>query len=232
MGGQKDQEKITNVKPELVAAHSFEEKKRDPWWSGLLWSLFLIAVLVITTVMMYSRNQEIKISNEQMSGMKIELQYLRDTLVYNQESQVILLKIMILSPNVDLELAQDIADAVQEESAAYRMDPDLVLAIIDHESNFNPKARSTAGAHGIMQVRRHWAEVHGDEDLFDIYTNVRRGLQILKLYQLMYKDLDLALTAYNRGENPVNAELMRGNHAVNRYAKEVRETYERLKSLK
>ncbi len=64
------------------------------------------------------------------------------------------------------------------------LEPELVLAVIDIESNFDRFALSHAGARGLMQVMPFWREEIGEPeaDLFDIETNLRYGCTILRYY--------------------------------------------------
>ncbi len=78
--------------------------------------------------------------------------------------------------------------------------PELVLALIDIESNFDRFAISYAGARGLMQVMPFWLDEIGrpGDDLFDIHTNLRFGCTILKLYLDRERgDRTRALARYN-----------------------------------
>ena len=70
------------------------------------------------------------------------------------------------------------------EATRAELPPELVLALIDIESNFDRFAISYAGARGLMQVMPFWLDEIGrpGDDLFDIHTNLRFGCTILKLY--------------------------------------------------
>jgi len=70
------------------------------------------------------------------------------------------------------------------EATRADLPPELVLALIDIESNFDRFAISYAGARGLMQVMPFWLDEIGrpGDDLFDIHTNLRFGCTILKLY--------------------------------------------------
>jgi len=70
------------------------------------------------------------------------------------------------------------------EATRADLPPELVLALIDIESNFDRFAISHAGARGLMQVMPFWLNEIGrpGDDLFDIHTNLRFGCTILKLY--------------------------------------------------
>jgi soluble lytic murein transglycosylase-like protein len=81
------------------------------------------------------------------------------------------------------------------------LDRQLVLGLIQVESNFRKYAVSSAGARGYMQVMPFWTDVIGDGDarkLFDMQSNLRYGCVILRHYVDLEKgDLFLALGRYN-----------------------------------
>jgi soluble lytic murein transglycosylase-like protein len=74
--------------------------------------------------------------------------------------------------------------AVHYEASRAGLPPELVLALIEVESNFDRFAISHAGARGLMQVMPFWLDEIGrpDDDLFDIETNLRFGCTILRHY--------------------------------------------------
>jgi len=78
-----------------------------------------------------------------------------------------------------------ILSAVHRQATHAGVPPELVLAVIDVESNFDRFAISSASALGLMQVMPFWVPELGYKDknqLFDIETNVLLGCQILKYY--------------------------------------------------
>jgi soluble lytic murein transglycosylase-like protein len=86
------------------------------------------------------------------------------------------------------------------EASRAGLPPELVLAVIDVESNFDRFAISNAGARGLMQVMPFWLDEIGrpGDDLFDIHTNLRFGCTILKLYlNREHGDRGKALARYN-----------------------------------
>ncbi len=87
------------------------------------------------------------------------------------------------------------------EAVRAGLDRQLVLGLIQVESNFRKYAVSSAGARGYMQVMPFWTGVIGDGDprkLFDMRTNLRYGCVILRHYLDLEKgDLFLALGRYN-----------------------------------
>ena len=94
----------------------------------------------------------------------------------------------------------DILKAIHQEARRARLTPELVLAVIQVESNFDRFAISVAGARGLMQVMPFWLDEigHPDDDLFDIRTNLRMGCTILRYYLDKERgNHQLALARYN-----------------------------------
>lgn len=78
--------------------------------------------------------------------------------------------------------------------------PELVLAVIQVESNFDRFAISETGAQGLMQIMPFWLDEigHPDDNLFHIHTNLRMGCTILRYYLDKERgDLTRALARYN-----------------------------------
>jgi len=94
----------------------------------------------------------------------------------------------------------EILKLVHLEASRANLAPELVLAVIEIESNFDHYAISVAGAIGLMQIMPFWLDEIGrpDDNLLHIETNLRYGCTILKFY-LDKEDGDLrrALGRYN-----------------------------------
>jgi len=89
---------------------------------------------------------------------------------------------------------------VHYEASRADLAPELVLAVIEVESNFDRYAVSVAGALGLMQVMPFWRKEIGrpDDNLIRLDTNLRYGCTILKFYLDKEKgDLRRALGRYN-----------------------------------
>jgi soluble lytic murein transglycosylase-like protein len=89
---------------------------------------------------------------------------------------------------------------VHFEASIAGIEPELVLAVIEVESNFDSYAVSVAGALGLMQVMPFWKDEIGrpDDNLIRVATNLRYGCTILKYYLDKEKgDLRRALGRYN-----------------------------------
>ena len=106
-----------------------------------------------------------------------------------------------LQPRVkDPQERLKILKQVHYEASRAKLAPELVLALINVESNFDHYAISSAGARGLMQIMPFWLEELGrpDDNLFDINTNLRFGCTILNIYLKREKgDMRRALARYN-----------------------------------
>lgn len=101
-------------------------------------------------------------------------------------------------------------DALIKRSALRnRVEPQLVRAVVRHESGFDAAAVSPKGAIGLMQLMPDTATLMGVEDAFDPQQNIAGGVKYLKLcLNLFDQDVGLALAAYNAG--PGNVEKYNG----------------------
>ena len=109
-------------------------------------------------------------------------------------------------PFADLpDWKRKIADQVAKLAPRYDVDTRLALAVIAVESNFEPGARSTKDARGLMQLIPETAARFNVKDSFDVGDNVRGGLAYLRWLLAYYKGyIVLAAAAYNAGEAVVD----------------------------
>lgn len=99
----------------------------------------------------------------------------------------------------------DIKGLVKRLAPDYNLDPELVLALVSVESNFNPKARSPKNAQGLMQLIPATAERFGVRNVWDPLDNLRGGMAYLRwLLDHFEGDVELALAGYNAGEGAVH----------------------------
>ena len=95
---------------------------------------------------------------------------------------------------------------IVDTAARYGVDAALVKAIIHAESTFQPKARSRAGARGLMQLMPRTAVAYGvtSRDLDEPRPNIHAGVRHLRsLLQAFSGDVRLAVAAYNAGAGAV-----------------------------
>jgi soluble lytic murein transglycosylase-like protein len=96
------------------------------------------------------------------------------------------------------------ARCAEHYARAYQVPVELVDAVIQVESNWNPYAVSVKGAAGLMQLMPETAVRFGVRDRFNIRENVRGGVAYLAwLIRLFKGDLRLAVAAYFVGESPI-----------------------------
>nr|MBP7605801.1 lytic transglycosylase domain-containing protein [Giesbergeria sp.] len=95
-------------------------------------------------------------------------------------------------------------DLVVKMAPQYQIEPQLALAIIAAESNFNPQALSPMNAQGLMQLIPATSERFNVQNPYDPAQNIRGGLRYLR-WLLAYFEGDIALVAaaYNAGEGKV-----------------------------
>jgi soluble lytic murein transglycosylase-like protein len=90
---------------------------------------------------------------------------------------------------------------IKKVAAKYNVSPDVVAAVIEAESEFNPRAVSRRGARGLMQLMPKTAKTLGVDDPFDPRENIEAGVRHLRALMDRFGDnLPLVLAAYNAGE--------------------------------
>ena len=95
-------------------------------------------------------------------------------------------------------------EIIDEHASLHGIRPDLIHAVIQAESAFNPEARSVKGAMGLMQLMPATALEYGVTDPYDPAQNIRGGVAYLKSLLVRYsQNEELALAAYNAGPGAV-----------------------------
>ncbi len=106
-----------------------------------------------------------------------------------------------LTPYIEeAESRLEVLEHVYQESRRAELPPELVLAVIHTESNFDRFAISRSGARGLMQIMPFWLDEIGrnEDNLFTIETNLRFGCTILRHYlDKESGDIGRALARYN-----------------------------------
>jgi hypothetical protein len=116
---------------------------------------------------------------------------------------------------------------VREAAERHHVDPALVRAVIETESNWNPRAYSHKGAGGLMQLIPTTAQRYGAYDVFNPQQNIDAGVKHLKWLLERYNgNLDLALAAYNAGEGAVDrAHGIPAFRETRNYVQKVQDAY-------
>ncbi len=151
-----------------------------------------------------------------------------------------LLKIysIVKSQRADLRdtWAWSISHTILEESKRRSLDPMLILAVIDVESRFQNVAVSSEGARGLMQILPTVANAlaeeadierwEGEKSLDDPILNIKLGVFYLHNLKKDFRDLKLALTAYNWGPTEIKNRLQEDEVLPLEYAMKVLTTYQ------
>jgi soluble lytic murein transglycosylase-like protein len=96
------------------------------------------------------------------------------------------------------------AKPIQDAAKATHLEPALIHAVISAESGYNPFARSRKGAAGLMQLMPETAKRYGVKNRLDPAQNISGGARYLRdLIRMFNNDVQLAVAAYNAGENAV-----------------------------
>ena len=123
-----------------------------------------------------------------------------------------------------------VAAAVESAREDHNVDPLLLLAIIEQESKFNPRASGPHGSIGLMQIKpfvardiakRHGSPWSGLRTLYDPAANVAIGASYLGEMFDMYTDPALAIAAYNQGPYRVQRLVARGQNPRSKYLQAV-----------
>jgi membrane-bound lytic murein transglycosylase MltF len=125
-------------------------------------------------------------------------------------------------------MAEDVTYSIIYESRCNGLEPELVTALIDTESEFNPLARSPKGACGLMQLMPSTANALNCPDVWLWRDNLAAGCKYLGRLQKRFgsQNTGLILASYNAGPSRPPSEIMRlaGNYPgkVNRCWRSIR----------
>ena len=126
--------------------------------------------------------------------------------------KVCLLLLLLLLPRVALAQVDPApaAQFVRQYAGHYRVSPELVAALIDVESRWNPRALSSKGAMGLMQLMPATARRYGAFQPFDIEQNIAAGTRyVTALMWEFHGDLRLVVAAYYAGDHGIAREQLK-----------------------
>ncbi|TET80987.1 lytic transglycosylase domain-containing protein [candidate division TA06 bacterium] len=136
------------------------------------------------------------------------------------------LKVIVVRPVVK-PVNSGYDSLIDECAARHNLEPSLIKAVIEAESNYDPLAVSPKGAMGLMQLMPETAEMLGVDSPFDPEQNIEGGSKYLsELLEVFQGRLDLALAAYNAGPTVVGTlKRIPQNRETPRYVKKVLKVY-------
>jgi len=157
----------------------------------------------------FTGSNKISLLNAHLSESKwsTDLNELEIDNITPDEAEIFLF-ILRLSDSIIPTDARKLAKLIIDECGNYDLDPFLILAVIQTESNFTPKAVSSKGAIGLMQVMPRTGEYvakdlgisyNGRKSLYDPFVNVRLGIHYLSFLEDRFNSVENALAAYNYG---------------------------------
>ncbi len=123
--------------------------------------------------------------------------------------------------------ASQAEQCVRRYAAHYRVQPELIAALIDIESRWNPRAVSDKGAMGLMQLMPSTARRYGANHPFDVEENIAAGTRyVTALMWEFHGDIRLVSAAYYAGDRWVSQkQLNYDNPDVVAYVEAVRLRY-------
>jgi hypothetical protein len=120
-------------------------------------------------------------------------------------------------------------ELIYEKAKKYDVDPALVVAVIEQESRFKPRALSQVGARGLMQLMPRTGRWMGARDLYNPEQNIDAGVRYIKYLDKRFNgDLKKIIAAYNGGEG--NVQRYRGIppfRETRQYVKKVMKNYDK-----
>ena len=147
-------------------------------------------------------------------------------------------------PGIADNEAWKVSTTILDESARRDLDPMLVLAVIKVESGFRDQALSPMGARGMMQIMPETGKYLSDEllrvdgfktrtfmpdHLHDPVLNIKLGVYYLDGLKKQFRNLNLALLAYNLGPGEIQNRLDNNIHFSDEYAAVVLDAYREYK---
>ena len=189
-------------------------------------SLLFIGVLALVSIIFPPKTEE---QIEETAITQTEVQ----TEAEIKASGVIHTKDSFDAPGIyDVPLTVELQLHIINECKKYNIEPTIVIAIIEQESNYDASAIGDNGdSLGLMQIQPMWHQERmerlGCLNLLDPYQNVTVGIDILAEILEEYKDIEKALVVYNAGPSKANKWFNKGICETT-YSNGVLERYERL----
>lgn len=142
-------------------------------------------------------------------------------------TSILIVTILSIAATRSKASCMDANRCVQDYAAHYRVSPDFIAALIDVESDWNPRAVSNKGAMGLMQLMPATARRFGAFDPFNAEQNIAAGTRyVTALMWEFHGDLRLVSAAYYAGDRSIAMkQLDYRNPDVVAYVQQVRRRY-------
>jgi len=220
-------------------------------WISELASMALVGVLVVpllTASLVIMKNEfTIHEQNYDIAAMKAErVNTLNAVAVMREKERLVRLLDSIAGQRITPEARYRLAELIHQNSAQYGYSPELLLAVIAVESEFDPRAMgryrggTLSGAIGIMQIKYETAayiantlgmEKISRQDLLDPEINMMLGAAFLMTLITQFKSFKHGLLAYNLGPTKVRLALVNKEPLPMRYYEKVLKRYYRIKEM-
>lgn len=142
--------------------------------------------------------------------------------------RVLLIAVLLLPATRVMAACGEAETCVHDYAAHYQIPPEFIAALIDVESDWNPRAISDKGAMGLMQLMPATARRFGAFDPFNVEQNIAAGTRYVTV--LMWEfggDLRLVAAAYYAGDRGISrVRLNCRNPKIVAYVQAVRRHYE------
>lgn len=203
--------------------------------------VFTAVFVVVMFATWQNKNSQVKVLNYEILAMQTKLNVLEEhgnkALAYVRIRRGL---DVMSGRRLSERQKNTLTERLFEISTDYKIDPILILAVIQHESRGNPNARGAfmsgaeSGALGLMQIKyesalevaRHVGiRLRSPEDLFNPEINLMVGTAYLLRLIAKYQDLEHALIAYNVGLGTLDSKLKTGTTLPTKYVNNVMREY-------
>ena len=121
---------------------------------------------------------------------------------------------------------------IEKYSALYNVDANLVKAVIQTASNYQPNVTSSAGAKGLMQIMDCISEEYNVTDPYDPEQNIRAGVNLLSDLLKRYNgDVGMALMAYNAGPGTMQSRGVKSIDDIYKMPMETQNYYKKIMAI-
>lgn len=158
-------------------------------------NLFLLCVSILILVTGVYEHHQAKIAEEEI-GEAVNMLSENLTLIDNKLTEL---------------------DIIYQTAEEYNLEPELILAMIKVESNFDKYAVSDAGCAGYMQIN----PIHNVANVFDLETNITFGTSYLSYLLSESKNIHEALGKYNRGKTGYKNYCKNTNQNITEYSAKI-----------